>query len=195
MVSPSKDWFFIGHHTHHKEFLNDFCWFTFDTFCDFRQQSYPSVILKFCWQFVELTLCKRGFGVWLRLFCLLPFYFSCCYSSYYFFDFSLDSDYFDSFVVFWDHLLRDHNRHVLCLVELVFYDVYPLALLSLQELLLRPAAFVQLISSFFKDFFRLLAFIKQSQGFFGSLRLFEALPRLSGVYSAFCSVLGLLHGL
>ena len=47
-----------GHNSHHEKLLNDFCWFTFDTFCDFRN-SHTICILKFCWQFMELALCNR----------------------------------------------------------------------------------------------------------------------------------------
>ena len=47
-----------GHDTHHEKFLNDFSWFTFDTFCDFRNR-HTICILKFCWQFMEFTLCNR----------------------------------------------------------------------------------------------------------------------------------------
>ena len=48
------------------------------------------------------------------------FYSFCCCSSYYFFDFSLGFDYFDSFVVFLDHLLRDQNLHVFVWSSLLF---------------------------------------------------------------------------
>ena len=47
-----------GHDTHHEKFLNDFSWFTFDTFCDFRN-GHTICILKFCWQFMEFTLRNR----------------------------------------------------------------------------------------------------------------------------------------
>ena len=61
-----------GHDTHHKEFLNDFCWFTFDTFCDFRN-SHTICILKFCWQFMELTLCNRFWSL-VTAVLLVPFF-------------------------------------------------------------------------------------------------------------------------
>ena len=60
--------------------------------------------------------------------CSFLFYSSYCYSSYYFFDFSLDFDYFDSFVVFLDHLLHDQNHRVSYLVALVSSGVYRLEL-------------------------------------------------------------------
>lgn len=52
----------------------------------------------------------------------LPFprLFFCYYSSYCFFDFSLDFDCFDSFVVLLDHLLRVRIHHASYLVGLVF---------------------------------------------------------------------------
>ena len=83
-----------------------------------------------------------GFGVWLRLFCLFLFYFSCCYSSYYFFDFTL---------ILTTSILLLFSRTiffviiivVLCLVDCFFLRCIH-RLLSLQELLLLLAAFVQL---------------------------------------------------
>ena len=71
-----------------------------------------------------------------------PFYFSYCYSSYYFSDFSLDFDYFDSFVVFLDHLLHDQNHRVSYLVALVSSDVYRLELEQQQH-----AGFVSVLNS------------------------------------------------
>ena len=68
--------------------------------------------------------------------CSFLFYFSYCYSSYYFSDFSLDFDYFDSFVVFLDHLLHDQNHRVSYLVALVSSDVYRLELEQQQQLVL-----------------------------------------------------------
>ena len=70
--------------------------------------------------------------------CPFLFYFSCFYSNYYFFDFSLDFDCFDSFVVFLDLLLRDQNHRASYLVELASYDAYPQRLaLGLDSLLVQ----------------------------------------------------------
>ena len=55
---PIQGLVLCGHNTHHEKFLNDFSWFPFDTFCDFRN-GHTICIFKFCWQFMEFTLCNR----------------------------------------------------------------------------------------------------------------------------------------
>ena len=46
------------HNTHHEQFLNNFSWFAFNTFCDFSD-CHTFSIFKFFRQFMELTLCYR----------------------------------------------------------------------------------------------------------------------------------------
>ena len=83
---------------------------------------------------MEFTLCYWFWSIITVI--VLSFLFSYCYSSYYFSDFSLDFDYFDSFVVSFDHLLHDQNHRVSYLVALVSSDVYRLELEQQQQLVL-----------------------------------------------------------
>ncbi len=126
IVSPSKDWF-VAMTPIIKEFLlTIFSWFTFITFCDFRNSHticIPNYVSN-SWNFMPVHSFESGYG------CLLSslLFFLGCYSSYYFFWFHLILTTY-SLVVSRPSSSCDHNRHVLCLNELVFADdVYPLAL-------------------------------------------------------------------
>ncbi len=62
---PSKIGFIVAIDTHHKEFLNDFEAGSRLFVLRFPQLGHAICIFKFCWQFMEFTLCNR-FGAWLR---------------------------------------------------------------------------------------------------------------------------------